>query len=69
MPAVFEDIVNQRVAGDTSVVGAMLESHLVAGHQKLGDDLSKLIYGQSITDQCIDWETTDRIVKEAADKL
>ena len=69
MPAVFEEIVRQRSAGDTSVVGAMLESHLVAGNQKLGDDLSSLVYGQSITDQCIDWETTQRIVKDAADKL
>ncbi len=69
MPAVFEEIVRQRAAGDTSVIGAMLESHLVAGNQKFPQPLDQLIYGQSITDQCIDWETTERLVRNAADQL
>ncbi|MDB4541632.1 3-deoxy-7-phosphoheptulonate synthase [Akkermansiaceae bacterium] len=69
MPAVFEEIICQRAEGDTSVIGAMLESHLVAGNQKFPQPLDKLTYGQSITDQCIDWETTERIVREAAAKL
>ena len=69
MPKVFEEIVRQRSKGDNSIVGAMLESHLVAGQQQLRSDLSALTYGQSITDQCIDWQTTERIIKEAADKL
>ena len=47
----------------------MLESHLQSGNQNLTSDLSSLMYGQSITDQCIDWETTERLIKEAADKL
>jgi len=58
MPAVFAEIVRQRDAGDTSIIGAMLESNLVAGAQKFPQPLDQLVYGQSITDACIDWETT-----------
>ncbi len=58
MPAVFEDILRQRAAGDTSIIGAMLESHLVGGAQKFPQPLDQLVYGQSITDACMDWETT-----------
>ncbi|MDF1756410.1 MAG: 3-deoxy-7-phosphoheptulonate synthase [Verrucomicrobiales bacterium] len=69
MPGVFEAIAAQRIAGNRDVVGAMLESNLVAGNQKVSSDLSALTYGQSVTDPCIDWETTERIIKETADKL
>ncbi len=69
MPAVFEEIISQRAAGDTSVIGAMLESHLADGNQKFPQTLDQLTYGQSITDQCINWETTERLVREAAEKL
>ena len=58
MPGVFEEIVRQRCAGDTSIIGAMLESNLVGGAQKFPQPLDELVYGQSITDACIDWETT-----------
>ncbi len=44
--------------GTSPVMGVMIESHLVAGHQKIPADLSQLTYGQSITDACIDLETT-----------
>ncbi|MEJ6717008.1 MAG: 3-deoxy-7-phosphoheptulonate synthase [Akkermansiaceae bacterium] len=69
MPAVFEEIVRQRAAGDSSVIGAMLESHFVAGNQKFPQPLDQLTYGQSITDQCIDWETTERLILDAANQL
>jgi len=69
MPGVFEEIVKQRAEGDSSIIGAMLESHLEAGAQKFPQPLDQLKYGQSITDQCIDWESTERIVKEAANRL
>ncbi|MEO5915648.1 MAG: 3-deoxy-7-phosphoheptulonate synthase [Luteolibacter sp.] len=62
MPAVFEEIVRQRKAGDTSIIGAMLESNLVAGAQKFPQPLDQLVYGQSITDACIDWETTVALI-------
>lgn len=58
MPGVFEEIVRQRAAGDTSIIGAMLESNLVGGAQKFPQPLDQLVYGQSITDACMDWETT-----------
>lgn len=58
MPGVFNDILRQREAGDSTIIGAMLESHLVAGAQKFTQALDRLCYGQSITDACIDWDTT-----------
>ncbi|NNC87429.1 MAG: 3-deoxy-7-phosphoheptulonate synthase [Akkermansiaceae bacterium] len=69
MPAVFEDIVRQRAGGNSGIIGAMLESNLVAANQKFPQPLENLTYGQSITDQCIDWETTVRILHEAAAAL
>jgi 3-deoxy-7-phosphoheptulonate synthase len=69
MPGVFESIVDQRCAGETAIIGAMLESNLVAGNQKIDSDRSRLTHGQSITDPCIDWDTTERILREAAEKL
>ena len=69
MPDVFREIVRQRTGGNTNVVGAMLESNIVAGNQSFPRPINELTYGQSITDQCIDWETTETIVKEAAEQL
>ncbi|RYD44019.1 MAG: 3-deoxy-7-phosphoheptulonate synthase, partial [Verrucomicrobiaceae bacterium] len=63
MPGIFEEIVRQRRAGDTSIIGAMLESNLVAGAQKFPQPLDGLVHGQSITDACIDWETTVSLLK------
>ena len=65
MPATFREILAQR-ANNKGVIGAMLESNLVAGAQSLGKDRSALVYGKSITDQCIDWATTETLVREAA---
>ena len=69
MPGVFQSVVEQRAAGNKDIVGAMLESHLLAGNQKASGDPGDLEYGKSITDPCIDWETTERIIREAAEKL
>ena len=63
---VLQAVVAQRACGTRSIIGAMLESNLVSGHQPLTQPPSVLAYGQSITDACIDWETTERIVLEAA---
>ena len=67
MPATFREILTQRV-NNKGVIGAMLESNLVAGAQSLGKYRSALAYGQSITDQCIDWATTETLVREAAEQ-
>jgi 3-deoxy-7-phosphoheptulonate synthase len=47
----------------------MLESNLVAGAQGLVEDKAALVYGQSITDQCIDWPTTEQLVRETAESF
>ena len=44
----------------------MIESHLVAGNQALASDRDSLTYGQSITDACIDWETTKKLLRSLA---
>ncbi|MFO1528444.1 MAG: 3-deoxy-7-phosphoheptulonate synthase [Kiritimatiellia bacterium] len=63
-PEVFAEIVRQ-AAGNPAVIGAMVESNLVEGRQAFPQPLDKLVRGQSITDPCIGWETTERIVREA----
>ena len=68
-PEVFHNIVNQRANGDTRIIGAMLESNIIAGSQKFPQPIDSLTYGQSITDKCIDWETTEKIIFEAASTL
>ena len=66
---VLENISQQILEGNTSIVGVMLESHLVAGRQNLSTDKSSMTYGQSITDGCIDWENTDQSLRKLAGKL
>ena len=68
-PEVFRQVIEQRVAGNEWIVAGMLESNLEAGNQSLVHPLSDLRYGQSITDKCIDWDTTVTVVKEAYDQL
>lgn len=68
-PEVLENVVDQILAGNTSISGVMIESYLEAGNQKIPADLSQLKYGVSITDACIDWTTTERILLGAHKKL
>jgi 3-deoxy-7-phosphoheptulonate synthase len=63
--AVFSDLVSQLAAGSRHIMGAMIESHLRGGSQKLGSDPGALAYGVSITDACLDWETTEAMLREA----
>jgi 3-deoxy-7-phosphoheptulonate synthase len=64
-PTVAEDVSEQIAAGNRAIVGAMLESFLVGGQQRLGSP-ETLTYGQSITDGCIDWETTVEVLDRLA---
>lgn len=64
-PAVIDDIAGQIERGDRRIVGTMIESHLVAGKQALVPG-APLVYGQSITDGCIDWTTTERVLDRLA---
>ncbi len=68
-PLVMENLVNQIIEGNRSIVAVMIESNIGWGNQSLGDDPAKLTYGVSITDACIDWETTDRVLRDAAKRL
>jgi 3-deoxy-7-phosphoheptulonate synthase len=68
-PNVANDCIEQVVAGNQSIMGLMLESNLHAGNQSIGDDLSALQYGVSVTDACIDWETTEKTLRDAATAL
>ncbi|OFC69449.1 3-deoxy-7-phosphoheptulonate synthase [Alteromonas confluentis] len=69
-PLVAQNVVNQILEGNQSIIGIMLESHINAGNQK-GDGVpvDELDYGVSITDGCIDWETTDNLITQTRDKL
>ncbi len=68
-PVAFRDVLTQRVDGNRGIVGVMLESHLNAGNQSLNGDRSSLKYGVSITDPCVDWQTTEALLREAAEVL
>jgi 3-deoxy-7-phosphoheptulonate synthase len=65
----WNDVVEQRVAGNRHIIGLMLESNLIEGSQQLGDDPSKLRYGVSITDACTGWEKTRELILRAHDAL
>ena len=65
-PLVARDVAAQIAAGNRSVVGLMIESNIAAGNQPLQPDLSKLQYGVSVTDACIDWATTEALLRDIA---
>jgi 3-deoxy-7-phosphoheptulonate synthase len=68
-PLVMQDCINQIRVGNRSIVGVMIESFIEAGNQPIPDDLSKLKYGCSVTDACVDWPTTETMIREARTAL
>ncbi len=70
-PQVAESVARQVAGGETGIVGVMLESFLVAGRQDLdqSDPRHPLVYGQSITDGCIGWDTTVEVLDGLADAV
>ena len=64
-PAVAAEIATRIAAGEDRIAGLMVESHLKAGRQDLANG-RVLEYGQSITDGCIDWDTSARVLEELA---
>ena len=60
------DLGSQIADGNRDIVAVMVESHLVAGNQKLNSDLSMLTYGQSVTDACIGWDETEQLLQGLA---
>jgi 3-deoxy-7-phosphoheptulonate synthase len=66
---VWRDVLAQRVAGDRSIVGMMLESNIHPGSQPVCSDRSRLQYGVSVTDGCIGWDETEQLLLEAHARL
>lgn len=67
--SVWQDVINQRMDGNDSIIGMMLESNLEAGNQKNTGSLETLAYGISITDACVDWQTTEQLILSAHAQL
>ncbi|WP_338473636.1 3-deoxy-7-phosphoheptulonate synthase [Pseudomonas sp. MS646] len=65
-PQVFNDVLEQRLQGNRALIGMMLESHLFEGCQPLGPAMR---YGVSVTDGCLGWDATERLLREAHRKL
>jgi 3-deoxy-7-phosphoheptulonate synthase len=68
-PLVMADVIHQVAQGNKSLVGVMIESNIVGGNQKIPADLSQLVYGCSVTDGCIDWDTTEQMLRDAHRQL
>ncbi|TKB44197.1 3-deoxy-7-phosphoheptulonate synthase [Thalassotalea mangrovi] len=68
-PLVADNVVNQICEGNTSIIGLMLESHLHAGNQSADTPRDELAYGVSVTDACIDWQTTESLLSSMSNKL
>ena len=65
---VCNDIADQIESGENRITGVMIESNLIEGNQK-ADDLDNLIYGQSITDACINWDDTKECLHRLAESV
>lgn len=65
-PVVLQSVTEQVTAGSQHLMGVMIESHLVAGNQRIPQDPAQLVYGQSITDACIDFATTTDMLRTIA---
>ena len=68
-PLVVENVTNQILEGNKSIIGVMIESNINAGNQSLPADIKDLKYGISITDACIDWTTTEITIRTMREKL
>lgn len=66
---VAENCINQVLEGNRSIIALMLESNLQWGNQAMPHDLTQLKYGVSVTDACIDWMTTEKLLRGAREKL
>ena len=65
---VIEDIASRVAAGERGILGIMMESFLVAGHQDPAP-LDQLVYGQSVTDACVPWDRTEQVLRKLADAV
>ncbi|WP_338570083.1 3-deoxy-7-phosphoheptulonate synthase AroG [Erwinia billingiae] len=65
---VSDDVSQQIAGGDKAIIGVMIESHLVEGNQSL-ESGEPLVYGKSVTDACIGWEDTEKVLRQLADAV
>lgn len=68
-PLVAKDAAHQILQGNKSIIGLMIESNIGWGNQSIPQDLSQLQYGVSVTDACIDWESTETCLREMNNSL
>lgn len=68
-PMVVNNIIGQIQEGNQSIMGLMIESHIKGGNQKIPSDLSQLEYGKSVTDGCLDWQSTEELLRHLADSV
>jgi 3-deoxy-7-phosphoheptulonate synthase len=68
-PLVMRDVVHQIRQGNRSIVGLMVESFIEGGNQAIPADLAKLKYGCSVTDACLDWPSSEAMLREAREML
>ena len=68
-PLVMDNVTNQILDGNRSIMGLMIESNIGWGSQKILDDHNQMQYGVSVTDACIDWPTTEEALTSMAEKL
>jgi len=68
-PLVMDNVANQILEGNRSIIGLMIESNIEAGNQSIPQNLADLKYGVSVTDACIDWETTAASLLDMRNKL
>jgi 3-deoxy-7-phosphoheptulonate synthase len=66
---VFHNVLDQMISGNSALCSWMVESNLEEGSQEIPQDLRQLKYGVSVTDKCIDWDTTEQMILEAHKKL
>lgn len=66
---VWNDVIEQRIKGNDTIIGLMVESNLNPGNQPMTEDPATLKYGVSITDGCIGWEETESLILDAHARL
>ncbi len=68
-PLVMSNVGNQIVEGNRSIIDLMVESNLEWGNQSIPEDLKDLKHGVSVTDACVDWATTESMIRELKEKV
>ena len=66
---VWQSLVSQKIEGSNSLIGVMIESHLFEGNQPIPKNLAEMKFGISLTDACLGWEVTERMLRQGAERL